>query len=161
MRVLIVSDTRGKNGNLEKALRLIAPLDLMFHLGDLEGSEGYIEEISPCPVHMVSGNNDFFTSVPAEKIVVIGRHKIFMTHGHRYGVSFDTVRIKEVAREHGCDVVFFGHTHRPLIDCDDDIVAVNPGSISYPRQENRRPSYVLLDIDRYCELHFSLNFLEK
>lgn len=161
MRVLIVSDTHGKNGNLEKALRLIAPLDLMFHLGDLEGSEGYIEEISPCPVHMVSGNNDFFTSVPAEKIVVIGRHKIFMTHGHLYGVSFDTVRIKEVAREHGCDVVFFGHTHRPLIDCDDDIVAVNPGSISYPRQENRRPSYVLLDIDRYGELHFSLNFLEK
>ena len=161
MRVLIVSDTHGKNGNLEKALRLIAPLDLMFHLGDLEGSEGYIEEISPCPVHMVSGNNDFFTSVPAEKIVVIGRHKIFMTHGPRYGVRFDTVRIKEVAREHGCDVVFFGHTHRPLIDCDDDIVAVNPGSISYPRQENRRPSYVLLDIDRYGELHFSLNFLEK
>ena len=35
MRVLIVSDTHGKNGNLVKALRLIAPLDLMFHLGDL------------------------------------------------------------------------------------------------------------------------------
>ena len=161
MRVLIVSDTHGKNGNLEKVLRLIAPLDLVFHLGDLEGSEGYIEDIAPCPVHMVSGYNDFFTSVPAEKIVVIGRHKIFMSHGHRYGVSFDTVRIKDVAREHGCDVVFFGHTHKPLIDWDDDIVAVNPGSISYPRQENRRPSYVLLDIDRYGELHFSLNYLEK
>ena len=76
MRVLIVSDTHGKNGNLEKVLRLVAPLDLVFHLGDLEGSEGYIENIAPCPVHMVSGNNDFFTSVPAEKIVVIGRHKI-------------------------------------------------------------------------------------
>ena len=103
MRVLIVSDTHGKNGNLEKVLRLIAPLDLIFHLGDLEGSEGYIEDISPCPVHMVSGNNDFFTSVPAEKVVVIGHHKIFMTHGHRYGVSFDTMRLKAAAREHGCD----------------------------------------------------------
>lgn len=161
MRVLIVSDTHGKNGNLEKVLRLVAPLDLVFHLGDLEGSEGYIENIAPCPVHMVSGNNDFFTSVPAEKIVVIGRHKIFMSHGHRYGVSFDTVRIKEVAREHGCDVVFFGHTHRPVIDQEDDVIAVNPGSISYPRQENRRPSYVLMDIDRYGDLHFSLYFLEK
>ena len=37
MRILIVSDTHGKNGNLEKVLRLTAPLDLMFHLGDLEG----------------------------------------------------------------------------------------------------------------------------
>lgn len=108
MRVLIVSDTHGKNGNLEKVLRLIAPLDLIFHLGDLEGSEGYIEDISPCPVHMVSGNNDFFTSVPAEKIVVIGHHKIFMTHGHRYGVSFDTMRLKEVAREHGVTLYFSG-----------------------------------------------------
>ena len=161
MRVLIVSDTHGKNGNLEKVLRRVAPLDLVFHLGDLEGSEGYIENIAPCPVHMVSGNNDFFTSVPAEKIVVIGRHKIFMSHGHRYGVSFDTVRIKEVAREHGCDVVFFGHTHRPVIDLEDEVIAVNPGSISYPRQENRRPSYVLMDIDRYGELQFSLYFLEK
>lgn len=161
MRVLIVSDTHGKNGNLEKVLRLVAPLDLVFHLGDLEGSEGYIENIAPCPVHMVSGNNDFFTSVPAEKIVAIGRHKIFMSHGHRYGVSFDTVRIKEVAREHGCDVAFFGHTHRPVIDQEDEVIAVNPGSISYPRQENRRPSYVLMDIDRYGDLHFSLYFLEK
>ena len=59
MRILIVSDTHGKNGNLEKVLRLTAPLDLMFHLGDLEGSEGYIESITPCEAHMVSGNNDF------------------------------------------------------------------------------------------------------
>nr|WP_291234434.1 metallophosphoesterase [Frisingicoccus sp.] len=161
MRILIVSDTHGKNGNLEKVLRLTAPLDLIFHLGDLEGSEGYIEDISPCPVHMISGNNDFFTSVPAEKIVVIGRHKIFMTHGHRYGVSYDVTRLKERAKELECDVVFFGHTHRPVIDLDEDVIAVNPGSISYPRQENRRPSYILLDIDRYGELHFALNFLEK
>ena len=110
---------------------------------------------------MISGNNDFFTSVPAEKIVVIGRHKIFMTHGHRYGVSYDITRLKERARELECDVAFFGHTHRPVIDLDDDVIAVNPGSISYPRQENRRPSYILLDIDRYGELHFALNYLEK
>lgn len=159
MRILIVSDTHGKNGNLEKVLRMTAPLDLMFHLGDLEGSEGFIESITPCPVHMVSGNNDFFTSVPVEKIVTLGHHKIFMTHGHRYGVSYDTLNIKETAASKGCDLVFFGHTHRPLIDYDDEITAVNPGSISYPRQENRRPSYVIMDVDRYGDVHFTLNYL--
>ena len=161
MRILIVSDTHGKNGNLEKVLRLVAPLDLMFHLGDLEGSEGYIESITPCPVHMVSGNNDFFTSVPAEKIVTLGKHKIFMTHGHRYGVSFGTLQLKEAARAYGCDMVFFGHTHKPLIDLDDDVIAINPGSISYPRQENKRPSYILLEVDDCGELDFSLFYLEK
>ena len=48
-----------------------------------------------------------------------------------------------------------------MIDLEDEVIAVNPGSISYPRQENRRPSYVLMDIDRYGELQFSLYFLEK
>lgn len=91
---------------------------------------------------MVSGNNDFFTSVPAEKIVAVGHHRIFMSHGHRYGVSFDTLRIKEAAREHGCDMAFFGHTHRPVIDMNDDVVAVNPGSISYPvRKTDGRPIF--------------------
>ena len=41
----------------------------------------------------------------------------------------------------GVDIVLYGHTHRPVIDIDDDIIAVNPGSLSHPRQEGRQPSY--------------------
>ncbi len=35
-----------------------------------------------------------------------------------------------------------------MIDIDDDIIAVNPGSLSYPRQEGRQPSYAIMEIDR-------------
>ena len=36
---------------------------------------------------------------------------------------------------------------------------INPGSPSYPRQENRRPSYIIMEIDEEGEAHFSLHFV--
>lgn len=160
MRILIVSDTHGRDRNFERVLLCTDPVDYIFHLGDLEGSEAYIEDICPCPVYMVSGNNDFFSSVPAEQVVSVEGHKIFMTHGHRYGVDFDCSRLRDAARARGCDLVFCGHTHRPLIDTDGDIFVINPGSLTYPRQDNRQPSFVLMDIDQQGKMHFTINYLE-
>ena len=77
MRVLLVSDSHGRNQNMEKVIRKVSPVDLLIHLGDLEGSEGYLEAIAPCPVEMVAGNNDFFSRLPREKVITIGRHQIF------------------------------------------------------------------------------------
>ena len=54
MRVLLVSDSHGRNQNMEKVIRKASPVDLLIHLGDLEGSEGYLEAIAPCPVEMAS-----------------------------------------------------------------------------------------------------------
>lgn len=158
MRILIVSDTHGKNGNLEKVLKLTIP-DLLIHLGDLEGSEGYIETIAPCPVEMVSGNNDFFTALDREKIITLGKYKTLITHGHYYAVGRDHVRLAEAAKEMGCQIVMYGHTHRPEVTYYDDMIVVNPGSISHPRQDNRRPSYVMGVIDRRGNINFAIEYL--
>ncbi|SHO54122.1 metallophosphoesterase [Anaerocolumna xylanovorans] len=159
MKVLIVSDSHGRVGNLEKVIQKVAPLDLMLHLGDFESGEDYIGLLAACPVEFVAGNNDFFADAPKEKTLVLGKHTILMTHGHRYGVNFGTGRIKETALLHGADIVLFGHTHRPVIDLSTDVWAVNPGSISQPRQENGRPSYIIMDIDQKGLAHFTLNYL--
>lgn len=159
MKALIISDSHGKNNNIEKLLRKVSPLDLIIHLGDLEGSEGHLREISPCPIEMVCGNNDFFTELDREKVIEFGDYRIFITHGHYYGVACSGERVKEAARSFMCNIVMYGHTHRPEIDLSTDIVAVNPGSISYPRQENHKPSYVIMEIDRFGEIHFTLNYM--
>ena len=44
-------------------------------------------------------------------------------------------------------------------DIDDDIIAVNPGSLSYPRQEGRQPSYAIMEIDREEKVHFTIAYL--
>ena len=113
MRVLIVSDSHGRNTHLERVLRIAAPFDMFIHLGDLEGSQQFIEENVTCPVEMVSGNNDFFSDLDRDKCIMIGCYRVLLTHGHRYRVHHGTEEIKAWARANGADIVMFGHTHKP------------------------------------------------
>ena len=53
----------------------------------------------------------------------------------------------------------FGHTHRPYFEQDEDITVLNPGSVSYPRQEGRRGSYMIMEMDEEGDLKFEQKFL--
>lgn len=160
MKILIVSDTHKKHGNLKKVLESVKPIDLMIHLGDAEGYEDYIAELAGCPLEIVSGNNDFFSDLEREKELLIGRYKVLITHGHYYYVAMGVEDLKKEAAGRGMDIVMFGHTHWPLLDYSRGIVTLNPGSISYPRQEGRKPSYGLMEIDQEGEAHFCIQYLE-
>ncbi|MBD5480871.1 MAG: metallophosphoesterase [Lachnospiraceae bacterium] len=159
MKVLIVSDTHKRNDNFFRVLEKTSPVDMVIHCGDIEGSEYAIAESAGCPVEMVAGNNDFFSTLPMEREFELGKYHVWVTHGHNYYVSMGNERLKQEARIRGVDIVFYGHTHRPLLDLNDDVIAINPGSLSYPRQDGRKPSYVLMDIDRFGEAHFTLRFV--
>lgn len=58
-RALIVSDTHGREENLERVLAEIGMPDALIHLGDSEGGEDTIPMLVTCPVYMVAGNCDF------------------------------------------------------------------------------------------------------
>lgn len=161
MKILIVSDTHGHERNLKKVIEKVGQTDLFIHLGDIEGHEDYIEALADCPVHMVSGNNDFFSDLPREEEFQLGRYRVLITHGHYYGVSVGTDRLKEEARSRNIDIVMYGHTHRPEIDIDDHVTVLNPGSLSYPRQWGRKPSYMLMEIDREGQAHYTINYIEN
>lgn len=160
MKILVVSDTHKKHSNLQEIIRIESPLDAMIHLGDVEGYEDYIAELANCPVEMVAGNNDFFSELPNEKEIMIGNQKILITHGHYYYVSSNVEDIKREAKGRGMDVVMFGHTHRPLISYGEGIIAMNPGSVSYPRQEGHQPSYIIMEIDEKGEADFTIKYLK-
>ena len=55
----------------------------------------------------------------------------------------------------------FGHTHRPVIMPCDDVMLINPGSISYPRQSDKMCTYIMLEIDDNDEFHFTLKSINK
>ena len=71
----------------------------------------------------------------------------------------DLSRIVEEAYARKKDIVLFGHTHKPVIVRKGAVTAVNPGSLSYPRQEDRNPSFAIMEIDHKGEVHFTLNYL--
>lgn len=161
MKVLIVSDTHGRDMYLLDTIKRVSPIDLMIHLGDFGNNQEYIKSIVPCPIHMVSGNNDFFCGLPKDKFIEIGNNTVMLTHGHRYGVYYGLGPIKEAARIRQADIVMFGHTHIPMIDLSDDIWAINPGSLALPRQQGRIPTFIIMDIDKEGKAHFTLNYYKK
>lgn len=160
MKILIVSDTHRNNANYLKVVERTAPLDMVIHCGDVEGSELVISQAAGCPVEMVQGNNDFFSELPKEQEFMVGQYKVWLTHGHNYYVSMNNEMIKREAREREADIVMCGHTHKPVVDIGSDLTLVNPGSISYPRQENRKPSYIIMEIDGAGEAHYTINYLD-
>ena len=159
-RILIVSDTHRYNDNYLEVVKKCGPFDKVIHCGDVEGSEFTICEAAGCPVEMVMGNNDFFSNLPREKEFLLGKYKVWLTHGHNYYVSMDNQTIKKEARARGMDIVMYGHSHRPIVDYDNEIIAINPGSLTYPRQEGRKPSFIIMEIDSEGEAHFTINYIE-
>jgi len=53
----------------------------------------------------------------------------------------------------------FGHTHRPYFEERDGITVLNPGSLSFPRQEGRKSSYMILETDGEEKYEFVQHFL--
>lgn len=159
MKILIVSDTHRHNRNFIEVIDKVGPVDMVIHCGDVEGSEKLIADASGCIVHIVQGNNDFWSNIPKEEEFMIGNYRVWLTHGHNYYVYMNYETIKQEARDRGADIVMCGHTHKPVVDISHDLTLINPGSLSYPRQEGRRPSYVLMDIDAEGEAHYTINYL--
>ena len=138
MKVLIVSDTHGQDENLEETVLREAPFDYLIHCGDVEGREIFIEALAECPCTIVAGNNDFFTDLPYEEEVTLEGHKILVTHGHHYFVSRDYDKLVENAQ---------------------GILVINPGSLTYPRQRGRRPSYAVMQIEEGKDPQVEIRYL--
>lgn len=161
MKILIVSDTHGRDRELEKAVEREGHFDRLIHCGDVEGRDCFIEALADCPCCMVSGNCDFFSDLPRDEELFIEGNKIFVTHGHQYAVSTGLYGLMEEARRRGCSVIIFGHTHRPLVEWNNGFLIVNPGSLSYPRQEGRKPTYAVMTTDGKGKLNVEIRCLDR
>ena len=161
MKILIVSDTHGRHSAFDKALKEAGKIDALVHLGDTEGGEDYIEAVCGCPAYVLAGNNDFFSDNLREMEFVFGTKKAFMTHGHYYYVSLGPERIIEEGKMRNADIVMFGHTHKPFLEMIDGMIVLNPGSLSYPRQEGRKGSYIMMEIEPDCDVKCEIKYLDK
>ena len=161
MRVLIVSDTHGKDDNLLKVLEIEKNLDFMVHLGDIGKLEDYIEEVTGLACFAVRGNNDWSSLLPGDNIIMLGKHKTFITHGHHHNVYCSTDDLRRYATALGCDIALYGHTHIPEIERVAGVTVANPGSLTLPRQGNRMPSYILANIDKNGDVDFEIKYLKR
>ena len=146
MKLLVFSDSHGRTVNLYSAIENEIP-DGVIHLGDYTDDVQELRRDYPClPIYAVRGNNDFDAEFPSFMVMTLGGVKTYLTHGHRervYGMSAGQLPAR--AKENGCILAMFGHTHRLFLEQINGVMVFNPGSISLPR--GGRKSYGRLFIE--------------
>ena len=137
MRALIFSDSHGDEENLRWMAELMSrrgPVDAYVHCGDgaqdFERVENYLLTLSPqARIYGVRGNCDYFVhDVPDQRVMRLGTVNVLITHGHLYGVKTTLSLLPRPAKELGCSVALFGHTHCPTLEERDGILLMNPGT---------------------------------
>lgn len=165
-KILIVSDTHGVHDNFEKMIQAEGTPDMILHLGDGESQEDYMAALAGCDIQIVAGNNDWHTMLPHMLITTIAGHRILMLHGTGY-VSFDIEsscsKLRQLAKDRNADIVMFGHLHIPIISKgrSNEAFVINPGSLTYPRQQNRKPSYVVMLMQENGMFECEIKYIEK
>ena len=164
LRILIMSDSHGRNENVELAIAQvreeIGEFQMLIHLGDV-GDARVIESLAGVPCYIVRGNTDYDAKLLNANVIEAGGHRIFATHGHLYQVDMRLDLLRFAALENDCDIAMYGHTHVTYLEEDpDDVTILNPGSISKPRQADHRYTYMVMEIDDEDEVTYELRYVE-
>lgn len=158
MKILVVSDTHGHNERLMRVIKREKDVSMLIHLGDLCGLEHTIGTLVDYPVHFVAGNCDGVLT-PKKKIIEVDGKTYFLTHGNEERVGMSLSYMEFATKSHEAYVGLYGHTHVPKVYYGDGVVLANPGSLSLPRQEGGRPSYIIIDTNKGGEPEFFIKYL--
>ena len=141
MKLLIFSDSHGNLENMVRTVERERP-HMILHLGDGWRDARQLRDRFPeIPLYQVPGNCDFRSAEPPEQLLTVQGKRIFLCHGHTYGVKTSLLQAGFAAEERELDLFLFGHTHKPLVDKRGKTLFLNPGSIG-----DFRPSYGIVTL---------------
>lgn len=153
--VVVLSDTHGNAGAVEKLDNIFSECDFIVHLGDTSGDGAKIAKKYPGKTYLVNGNCDPVRCGENELLIEIENVKIFATHGHLYSAKSTLLKLAKRAKELKCKLALYGHTHRAREEEADGVTLINPGTMSrYSRQSY---CYLVINGDRavskivYCD----------
>jgi putative phosphoesterase len=130
-KAVIISDSHGNLNAVRKLYPIFEENDIIVHLGDGAGDIREFYKENPEKVYLCAGNCDFFSPYPSEGTFIMDGVEIFYTHGHNYRVKSHLYALSERAKELGCKIALYGHTHTPSIDEVNGITCINPGSLRF------------------------------
>lgn len=145
MRIVVLSDSHNDYYALDRVVMARPDAGLFLHLGD--GEQEFDDLMSVYPdkkMLFVRGNCDWNSEKKTEELLICADKRIFLTHGHMYGVKRGLDRLEQRARLLSADICCFGHTHTACSTYRDGLHLLNPGSIALPRDGSA--SYAVIDI---------------
>lgn len=145
MKIGVMSDSHGDIYGVKFAVKKMGNVDMIIHLGDYcRDAENVSKEIGR-QIITVKGNCDFSSRIECDRIIEVDGLRFLITHGHNYNVKSSYTGLYFKALEEKADVVLFGHTHCPHVSEADNIIFINPGSLSKPRWPSE--TYALITIE--------------
>lgn len=127
---LVFSDSHSNTTVLRRLTDIARETDYIIFSGD-----GYSDlNVFPDDVREkcigVVGNCDFTLRKDLnEKVVEIEKSKVYVTHGHLYDTKGGYERVLARAKELGCNVAIYGHTHIPEMNTVDGVTLICPGTL--------------------------------
>lgn len=142
MKLLVLSDTHRSLGFACEAIEKEHP-DAVLHLGDhLTDAEDLSFAYSEPDFYYVPGNCDYAPTVPPALTLDFQGVRIFMTHGHLYGVKQELSALCAAAKAAGAQIALFGHTHVQHMEKRDGVLLFNPGTAG----RSGRSGYGIIEI---------------
>jgi putative phosphoesterase len=150
MRIGIVSDTHGRNHNVQLALDLLRRhgVTTVIHCGDIEDPET-IPLFADFTAHFVFGNCDYDREPLRRAITAIGAtlhepfgdlelegKKLAFLHGHEHAVK------RDVENSGHFDYLFYGHTHQAEEHRTGPTRVINPGALHRANPK----TFIILDL---------------
>ena len=128
MKLLVLSDTHRSLGFAYEAIEKESP-DAVAHLGDhLSDAEDLSFAFQGPDFYYVPGNCDYAPTVPPSLTLEFDGVRVFLTHGHLFGVKSGLDTLAAAAKDMGAQLALFGHTHQALLEERNGVTLLNPGA---------------------------------
>lgn len=133
MKILVLSDSHGRERYTYDIMAENTDTDLLIHLGDGEDDIDLGLKMLPAfgntRVIRVKGNCDFGSPLPETSFDNIGGFRFYITHGYRQSVKSGLLIALGDAIKLDRNVVLFGHTHEQFYDERHGVHLFNPGAV--------------------------------
>lgn len=160
MKILVAADTHKNFEVLDVCVKNNLDADIIIHLGDGEHEFNDIRKMYPEKAMIyVKGNTDF-GNYEETHVAKIGGYKIFCCHGHTMGVHDGLERLVSVAKENGCNIALYGHTHLYKTELIDGVYVMNPGSLDSPRNHNK-PTFGVIELSEEGQIKMNILAIEE
>ncbi|MFZ0382676.1 MAG: metallophosphoesterase family protein [Solirubrobacteraceae bacterium] len=112
--------------------------------------------------HTDQRSKDFMRTLPFDLRFELGSRRIRLVHGsprkvNEYLFEDKPARLYErLAGLAECDVLVFGHTHKPWIHTYGGVLFVNCGSVGKPKDGDPRAGFAILELDETGQVRASI-----
>lgn len=141
--IVVLSDSHGNRRSIEQLFPVMEESDIIIHLGDTSQDGSFIKAKFPDKTYLLNGNCDIMRAGENELTLEVEGLKLFACHGHLYSVKSTQQKLVNRAKELGCAVALYGHTHSACEGEIDGVLTINPGTMS--RYSNKSYCYLVIN----------------